>query len=318
MNDRALNQILAALVVEVKEVSFCEVAEDASVIIDAEDAIEVHYVLAGTLRVATPVGRSEVPPGGIVIIPPGVRQQMATDWLPDRVFAAADICCTRPNGMFMLDAAGDDPAALKIVCGHVRADFSGSFGPLHGLKQPIRAHLADDPIVATAFDRMLAEADDMALGSRALIGALMKACLILALRQHATAHGVARTLPGLFERPSLARAVAIILEAPGAPLSLNGLARAAGMSRSTFAKNFADMLGTTPMEFVSRTRLARGRDLILSTAMPVAEIATSVGFASRSHFSRAFRAAFGVDPTSLRRDAFAADANLGAVAEGRA
>lgn len=73
------------------------------------------------------------------------------------------------------------------------------------------------------------------------------------------------------------------------------------MSRSKFAKVFAEMLDTTPMEFVSRTRLTRGRELLLSTTLPISDIATMVGYASRSYFSRAFRAAFDVDPSTLRR-----------------
>ncbi|MFA5988580.1 MAG: AraC family transcriptional regulator [Sphingomonas sp.] len=303
MNDLALDKILAALVVEVDEVSFCEVAAGAAVVIDAENALEVHYVLAGTLFVQTPLGRSEVSAGGVVIVPPGVHQQMAGEEKPDRIFNAADICSVRPNGMFTLDAARDDLPALKVVCGHVRADFSGSFGPLQGLEQPISVALNDQPVVLAAFETMLREVGSVELGSRAIISALMKACLILALRSHAGVHGVAKTLPGLFQQPSLARAVATILEDASVPLSLNSLAKISGMSRSKFAKIFAEKLGTTPMEFVARTRLARGRTLILSTDLPVSDIAIMVGFSSRSHFSRAFSNAFGADPTSLRRTA---------------
>lgn len=87
------------------------------------------------------------------------------------------------------------------------------------------------------------------------------------------------------------------------------LAKESGMSRSKFAKVFAEMLGTTPMDFVSRTRLTRGRELLLSTSLPVSDIAETVGFSSRSYFSRAFRAAFDVDPTSLRRSVTPASAD---------
>jgi len=302
MSNLALDQILTALAVEVYEVSFCEFAADTAVVIGPENAIEVHYVLTGTLFVDTPLGRSEVPAGGIVILPPGIVQRVASASDPDRIFDAAEIFSVRPNGMFMLNAAGDDPATAQIVCGHIRADFSGSFGPLQGIRQPICCSLQDHPIVAAAFATILREVSGVALGGRALIGALMKACLILALREHAMEHGVAKTLPGLFERPSLARAVAVVLEASAAPLSLNSLAKAAGMSRSKFAKTFVDMLGTTPMEFVARTRLAHGRTLVLSTDLPVSDIAIKVGFSSRSHFSRAFKNAFGLDPTTLRRN----------------
>jgi AraC family transcriptional regulator, activator of mtrCDE len=130
----------------------------------------------------------------------------------------------------------------------------------------------------------------------------MKACLILAIRRSAQARGARTILPGLFERPSLARAVALVVEDPSADHSLAALACAAGMSRSKFAKVFAEVVGSPPMEFVSRARLDKARHILLSTEMAISEIAHHVGFASRSHFSRAFRSAFGIDPTSMRRN----------------
>ncbi len=268
-NGIAFDQILAALTVEVNEVSFCEVASETAIAIEPENVIEVHFVLAGTLFVNTPAGRSEVPAGGIVAVPPGVYHQMASAPGPERVYRSVDICTVRPNGMFTLDAAGEDPAEVRIVCGHIRADVSGSFGPLQGMHKPLCSNLQGDPIIRAAFETMLREVSSVELGSRALIAALMKACLVLALRQHASVHGIERTLPGLFEHPSLARAVANVLENPAAPHSLVSLARESGMSRSKFAKVFAEMLDTTPMEFVSRTRLTRGRELLLSTTLPI-------------------------------------------------
>jgi AraC-like DNA-binding protein len=308
INSSALDQILAALTVKVDEVSFCEVASDAAISIEPEDVIEVHFVLAGTLFVNTPIGCAEVPAGGIVAVPPGVFHQVAGRVGPGRVFNSADVFSVRPNGMFTLDAAGDEPAEVRVVCGHIRADVSGSFGALQGMKEPLCADLQGDPIIRAAFEAMLREVSSVELGSRTLIAALMKACLVLALRRHAAIHGIAKTLPGLFGQPSLARAVAMVLEDPTVPHSLSSLARESGMSRSKFAKVFAAMLGITPMDFVSRTRLTRGRDLLLSTTLPISEIATMTGFSSRSYFSRAFKNTFNVDPTTMRRSSsFARD-----------
>src|SRR3546814_9820032 len=73
------------------------------------------------------------------------------------------------------------------------------------------------------------------------------------------------------------------------------------MSRSAFAKAFEEVMGTTPIEFVGRARLARAHELILATGDPIASIAESVGFASRSHFSSRFRERYGEDPTAYRK-----------------
>src|SRR3546814_583570 len=55
------------------------------------------------------------------------------------------------------------------------------------------------------------------------------------------------------------------------------------------------------IEFVGRARLARAHELILATGDPIASIAESVGFASRSHFSSRFRERYGEDPTAYRK-----------------
>lgn len=59
----------------------------------------------------------------------------------------------------------------------------------------------------------------------------------------------------------------------------------------------------SPMAFVARTRLHQSADMLRTTNLPVKVIAASIGFASRSHFSRAFRDAYGVDPSAYRRGA---------------
>src|SRR3546814_8725082 len=60
-------------------------------------------------------------------------------------------------------------------------------------------------------------------------------------------------------------------------------------------------MGTTPIEFVGRARLARAHELILATGDPIASIAESVGFASQSHLSSRFRERYGEDPTAYRK-----------------
>jgi transcriptional regulator GlxA family with amidase domain len=69
----------------------------------------------------------------------------------------------------------------------------------------------------------------------------------------------------------------------------------------------------SPMEFVAKTRLHHAAEMLRSTNMPVKVIAASIGFSSRSHFSRAFRDGYGADPSSYRRNvgqAAAAHSNM--------
>lgn len=303
MSDTAIDQILAALAVDVREFAVCEFASDSAIEILPLDEIEIHFVLSGTLYLTLASDPAAAfAPGSVVLVPPNVRQVMGGSPTASQLFTPAETCSTRPDGLLLFDARRGAPGTVLVACGQIKADVGGSFGPFDGLEVPICCDLSGDSMVHVAFGEILREINVTSLGSRALVGSLMKACLVKALRRYAEHNGSERVLPGLFERPSLARALATVVETPSANHTLNDLARTAGMSRSKFAKVFAATIGLPPMEFVARTRLTKARDLLMSTELPVATIAAQVGFASRSHFSRAFRNTFGVDPSRMRRD----------------
>jgi AraC family carnitine catabolism transcriptional activator len=85
-----------------------------------------------------------------------------------------------------------------------------------------------------------------------------------------------------------------------APLSMDELAEAAGYSRRHLERLFRDATGKTPGEFYRGLRLDRGRNLLATTDLTLLEVATACGFETTSHFSKSFRARFGVPPTRLK------------------
>jgi transcriptional regulator GlxA family with amidase domain len=135
----------------------------------------------------------------------------------------------------------------------------------------------------------------------ALTSALMKACLVVLLRRHLQTSRTAGIAPALFQHARLGRAIAAVLDRPAAAHSVTGMAKIAGMSRSAFAREFKATVDLTPMDFVAGVRLKLAHRLLLTTTDPVELISASVGFNSRSHFSRLFRERYGADPSSFRR-----------------
>jgi transcriptional regulator GlxA family with amidase domain len=63
------------------------------------------------------------------------------------------------------------------------------------------------------------------------------------------------------------------------------------------------------MDFLKELRLGRAARLLETTDLPVKTIAARVGFSSRSHFSRAFKAAMHLEPTAYRASTHANRAN---------
>jgi AraC-like DNA-binding protein len=85
-------------------------------------------------------------------------------------------------------------------------------------------------------------------------------------------------------------------------LSLRDLARRAGGGVSHLGAAFRRAYGLTPVEYRTRLRLARARELLLTARSPMAEIATEAGFGDARYLARLFRRAFGTTPRTFARD----------------
>lgn len=84
-------------------------------------------------------------------------------------------------------------------------------------------------------------------------------------------------------------------------IDLESLAATAELSLYHFARTFKQSEGTTPHAFILERRLARARELLTATNLPLSEIALIAGFADQSHLARRFRQMTGVSPGQFRR-----------------
>jgi AraC-like DNA-binding protein len=82
-------------------------------------------------------------------------------------------------------------------------------------------------------------------------------------------------------------------------VSLDTLARLAGISRWHVCRLFRAVTGRSFRTFVTELRLARARELLLGSDLSVTDIAHEVGFYDLSHLDRAFRRRFGIRPGDL-------------------
>lgn len=104
---------------------------------------------------------------------------------------------------------------------------------------------------------------------------------------------------GTSNRPVL-RALEAMEAAAENPLSRTALAEAAGVGVRQLERLFRLHLGHAPNEHYKLLRLERSRLLLRQSGLSVMEVAVATGFASASHFSRAYRAAFGQTPSAAR------------------
>lgn len=83
-------------------------------------------------------------------------------------------------------------------------------------------------------------------------------------------------------------------------ITVESMAREAGMSARDFSSAFQHVMGIKFAEHVSRLRLERARDMLETSQLPLKHIAHLVGYQHTSNLSTALRKAFGLSPRELR------------------
>ena len=84
------------------------------------------------------------------------------------------------------------------------------------------------------------------------------------------------------------------------PLGVADLARAAGLSRAHFSREFRRAFGESPHSYLLTRRLERAAALLRSTDRSVADICFSVGLRSVGSFTTSFTRTYGLSPTAYR------------------
>ncbi|MFH8345495.1 helix-turn-helix domain-containing protein [Streptomyces sp. NPDC018045] len=100
---------------------------------------------------------------------------------------------------------------------------------------------------------------------------------------------------------AIVRAIDVMQNKLGEPLSLDILAEAAVFSKFHFSRLFLRATGVPPGRFLSALRLEKAKELLLSTEWNVVDIGTAVGYNSVGTFSTRFSRSVGLSPTNYRR-----------------
>lgn len=295
-----LDELLRTVDVRLHAVATCELAQDSVLVFPAQAAALVHFGLEGEglLELETSP-RAVFRAGEVVIVPGGAQATMAAPGEGPRTFSTIMEGSRLGLGGLLRFTGGHGAPVVRTVCAVVSPSYAGGLDLFQHLTAPLVQEAG--PGLAPAFDLMLGETREPGFGARAVVEAAMRLILLLVLRRHLAEPGVAGPLFAGLRDPRLVRAVSAILRSPGGDHTVQTLAAEAGMSRPVFAERFSKTFGQTPIDFLQKVRLRHAARLLQVTPLPVKTIAESVGFASRSHFSRAFRQTFGLDPTRYRR-----------------
>ncbi|MCW8308108.1 AraC family transcriptional regulator [Acidiphilium sp. PA] len=184
--------------------------------------------------------------------------------------------------------------------------FTGSHAAmlLHAL--PPIVHIqreADKAAMRWSLERLREELRDRRPGGALIAQQLAYTMLIQALRLHlADAATAGRGWLSALSDRHMSIAIASMHEHPEYAWTLQTLAERVGMSRSVFALRFREIVGTTPMEYLTRWRMLLAADRLANSRETLGTIARSLGYESESAFGKAFRRVTGSAPRqSVRR-----------------
>jgi len=163
---------------------------------------------------------------------------------------------------------------------------------------------ADEATLRQSIERLMQELRDPRPGS-SLIGAhLAQALLIEALRLHLSdrAPHDRGWLFALADGPMYA-VISAMHRNPEQKWTLASLACVAGMSRSSFAVRFKEIVGEPAMDYLTRWRMLIAADRLANSDMSIAAVAPMVGYCSESAFGAIFKRLLGFSPRQYAKGA---------------
>lgn len=297
----------------------------ASLIMPTAECFTFFHVLAeGTCWVKV---KGEPPmqmtSGDVVVVPQGDEHVMGSDLdrkpVPMKVLIPE---IPRP-GMPPVRGGGGGEVA-RFVCGYLHCDQK--FNPLFGtLPRLLCVRNREGNVVLESFgatnrpsDRLvpfhagmwlnttlyylIKEAQAEGSRSQMILGRLTELMFVEILRRYMDeiAPGQKGWLAALKD-PCVSRAINLLHAQPARAWTVEELARDAGVSRSALAGRFTDLIGESPMRYLTNWRIHLAKQLLCEGHHSMANVAERVGYESEYAFNRAFKRQVGEPPAAWRK-----------------
>jgi AraC-like DNA-binding protein len=263
-----------------------------------------HVVVRGTCWAQVTGGeRHWASAGDVIVLPYGDQHRMGG--LNDSEAVPLQTIMEAPPWRRMpVIRHGRDGNQTDVVCGFLHSE-DALFDPALRVFPPVFVVRPPDGPgnnwVRANIDYALAQAEASPLGPDAIPTRLPEMLLIEVLRLHlATAPALDSGWVAALHDPVLNPALAALHAAPARKWTVPDLARSAAVSRSLLDDRFRQVLGRSPIRYLTEWRLHLARDLLASTDLGVAAIGRRVGYDAEEAFSRAFKRAYGTSPANWR------------------
>ncbi|HEX5752230.1 MAG TPA: AraC family transcriptional regulator [Archangium sp.] len=205
-------------------------------------------------------------------------------------------------GVFRL---GGDGARTVLVVGSFRLGAASRTPLFEGLPRAIHItadHAEASPSLPALVQLLITESASSSPGATVVMSRLADILLVQALRTHIAAGACRERGLCALGDPQIRKALSLIHERHAEPWTVESLATAVALSRSSFAARFSELVGEPPLEYLARWRMTKAAQMLREGEQPLLQVAEAIGYQSEASFNRAFKRWGGVAPGAYRRE----------------
>jgi AraC-like DNA-binding protein len=201
---------------------------------------------------------------------------------------------------------GQGGAAANLICGTVRFNHPAAHQLVRLLPKLICIEAWQSPQmewIHSTLRLMATEAKVMRPGGETIITRLADILVIQTIRSWMAEDPLAQTgWLGALQDKQIGYAILLIQRDPARDWTVASLAEEVAMSRSAFAASFKELVGESPMQYITRWRMNMALTWLKKENVSLGELADRLGYQSEAAFSRAFKRFIGVSPGAARRN----------------
>ena len=200
---------------------------------------------------------------------------------------------------------GQGGEAASLICCTVRFDDPAAHQLVRLLPKFICIEAWQSPQmewIQSTLRLMAAEARALRPGGETIITRLADILVIQAIRSWMAEDPLAQTgWLGALQDKRIGYAILLVQRDPARAWTVASLADEVAMSRSAFAARFKELVGESPIQYITRWRMNVALTWLKKEDVSLGEIANRLGYQSEAAFSRAFKRFIGVSPGAARR-----------------
>lgn len=269
------------------------------------DSVSFHVVLSGHCWLQVPGSAPvELAVGDLALVPHGSGHDLVSepgsgtgprvDLLPQHYL----------NEHYSILKHGGSGESTQMICGVVRFEDPSAKQLMNSL--PSIVFFANSTLSAASSIRdilrmMANELSHPQLGGEAIATRLADILVVQTIRSWFTQNTSALTgwLRALHDE-RIGRTLEAIHEKPDGNWNLSRLAAEAMMSRSAFSARFTELVGETPIAYLTRWRMLYAETQLRDRRVTVSRLAIQLGYQSEAAFNRAFKRVIGTTPGAVR------------------